>query len=105
MALISCKECNKEMSDSAQSCPHCGYTYSNQVKVDINSYEITNKRWKGKQVSCCASWVVAFIIGSIGTANSGTFIGEFFQILAFTLFGVGIIFLIIGVIGHWWERG
>ena len=24
MALIKCKECNKEISDKANSCPHCG---------------------------------------------------------------------------------
>lgn len=25
MALIRCKECNKEVSDTAKTCPHCGY--------------------------------------------------------------------------------
>ena len=25
MALINCKECGKELSDSAEFCPHCGY--------------------------------------------------------------------------------
>ncbi len=25
MALINCKECNKEISSEAASCPHCGY--------------------------------------------------------------------------------
>ena len=25
MALIICKECGKEVSDTAKSCPHCGY--------------------------------------------------------------------------------
>ncbi|MBE6748744.1 MAG: zinc ribbon domain-containing protein [Ruminococcaceae bacterium] len=25
MALITCPECNKEVSDSAKKCPHCGY--------------------------------------------------------------------------------
>ncbi len=25
MALISCEECGKEMSDMAVSCPHCGF--------------------------------------------------------------------------------
>lgn len=25
MALINCPECNKEISDKAQVCPHCGY--------------------------------------------------------------------------------
>ena len=24
MALISCKECGKEISDAATTCPHCG---------------------------------------------------------------------------------
>ena len=24
MALISCPECGKEISDAARSCPHCG---------------------------------------------------------------------------------
>lgn len=25
MALINCTECNKEISDKAQNCPHCGF--------------------------------------------------------------------------------
>lgn len=25
MALINCPECGKEVSDTAKSCPHCGY--------------------------------------------------------------------------------
>lgn len=25
MALINCKECGKEISDKATSCPNCGY--------------------------------------------------------------------------------
>ena len=25
MALIACKECNKQISDTAPACPHCGY--------------------------------------------------------------------------------
>ena len=24
--LVKCKECNQDISDSAISCPHCGYT-------------------------------------------------------------------------------
>mgnify|MGYP004669853055 CR=1 FL=1 len=26
MALIKCKECEKEFSDTAEVCPHCGYS-------------------------------------------------------------------------------
>ena len=25
MALIVCPECGKQVSDQAESCPHCGY--------------------------------------------------------------------------------
>ncbi len=28
MALISCPECGKQISDSTPSCPHCGYQFS-----------------------------------------------------------------------------
>lgn len=36
MALIKCKECNKEVSDTAKTCPHCGYilkTKNNKLKL------------------------------------------------------------------------
>lgn len=29
MALINCPECDHEISDKAQSCPHCGYVLPN----------------------------------------------------------------------------
>ena len=31
MALIKCKECGKEMSDQAESCPNCGYKLKNKT--------------------------------------------------------------------------
>ena len=30
MALITCKECGGTVSDTAASCPHCGYVMSSQ---------------------------------------------------------------------------
>jgi hypothetical protein len=32
MALIECTECNKQVSSSAESCPHCGNPMSTGVK-------------------------------------------------------------------------
>lgn len=32
MALIKCNECEKEISDKAQSCPHCGNPISGEIK-------------------------------------------------------------------------
>lgn len=31
MALISCPECKKEVSDSAASCPNCGHPISHKI--------------------------------------------------------------------------
>ena len=27
MALVNCKECKKEISDKAQTCPNCGFSF------------------------------------------------------------------------------
>ena len=32
MALIKCPECNREISDTADLCPHCGYKIKNKSK-------------------------------------------------------------------------
>lgn len=32
MALISCPECGKEISDKAVACPHCGNPINPQVQ-------------------------------------------------------------------------
>ena len=31
MALINCPECNKEISDKAKKCPHCGFLVNNMI--------------------------------------------------------------------------
>lgn len=35
MALVNCPECNKEVSDTAKRCPHCGYKAKNNKKMII----------------------------------------------------------------------
>lgn len=42
MALIKCIECNQEISDTAKSCPHCGYKYKKQtpnIKSILSSFK------------------------------------------------------------------
>ncbi len=48
MSLINCPECKKEMSDSAISCPHCGYV--------INKTRKNSKKKKGY-----FTWILVFI--------------------------------------------
>lgn len=39
MALINCRECGKEISDSAASCPHCGCPVA-QVNIQTNTQRL-----------------------------------------------------------------
>ena len=41
MALIECPECKKEISDSAASCPHCGYQLKKPPPPPRNARSIT----------------------------------------------------------------
>lgn len=53
MALIKCKECGKEISDTAKTCPHCNYIiHKNKTKIIISITLI----------------VIIIIAGIIGTA-------------------------------------
>lgn len=38
MALIECPECGKEISDKAESCPHCGFSISKTLSHEREKY-------------------------------------------------------------------
>ena len=40
MALIQCAECKKEVSDQAESCPHCGFPIKKKQEEKEYSVEI-----------------------------------------------------------------
>lgn len=51
MAIIECRECNKEVSDVAQTCPNCGIQTPSQVQYDenISLFEIADKEAKTEE--------------------------------------------------------
>lgn len=60
MALINCPECNKEISDSARKCPHCGYPLKEEVEV---IYEKKKGFWStGRLAVSIISFVLALFI-------------------------------------------
>lgn len=64
MAITNCKECGKEVSNTAPACPHCGVTSPNMTTVqrDLESSKV--KFRKG------ALWGVATLITGLVWANS-----------------------------------
>ena len=61
MALINCPECNKEINDSAKSCPHCGYKFKNSVWMKI---------WSKRLIIIGAISAICSLIYSCATADS-----------------------------------
>ena len=41
MALIKCPECGKEVSDTAPSCPNCGYAFNKQEANETSNAPMT----------------------------------------------------------------
>lgn len=63
MALITCPECKKEVSNQADMCPHCGYSFVKEAK---KRQEDKKKRRKRKiWIWCLVGFGLFAIIGSI----------------------------------------
>lgn len=45
MALVSCPECHREISDKAPSCPHCGFPLMQQPEAPEDKWETCRIEW------------------------------------------------------------
>jgi len=59
MALINCPECNKEVSDTALTCPHCGYQLR---RTAVQPHPVRKTDRKNQMVMRYALLGVAFLI-------------------------------------------
>lgn len=65
MALISCPECGKQISDVAESCPHCGFPVASRQAPPPEPDETADPN--GKNVGCgtLMLWGIVFLIGGL----------------------------------------
>lgn len=83
MALINCPECNKEISDTTKSCPHCGYS----IKKEITQTELGNVE---VNISAGVMYILLGIISVIiGLFTIGIIIGIFILIGGVAFLGMG----------------
>lgn len=111
MALITCPECKKEVSDKASSCPSCGCPIHSDKKTTqtLNSHpqqdrvqtiQETSKKWKTFQLLGGISIVIG-IVCLIASSSSGSGTGAGFS--GFFFF-IGLGALIYGAVGSWWHH-
>ena len=51
MALISCVECGKEISDRAKACPHCGVPLTDDAAIEPTS-EVEEEEVEAEPIYC-----------------------------------------------------
>lgn len=66
MALINCRECGKEISNEATSCPYCGCPVNEQkdmyVNNTVNENVLKNKKQFKKITDCGAGCLIIVIL-------------------------------------------
>lgn len=50
MALHRCPECRKRISDSVESCPHCGFSFK-EADVEIYRQKLEQRRLHNQEIN------------------------------------------------------
>ena len=78
MALIKCPECDKKVSDKAESCPHCGYELKKKIEINNERLKDLKGKWNNKYLIVIVLILIGgyflFFNGSNNTngGNTGT---------------------------------
>ena len=87
MALISCSECGKEVSEKAVSCPNCGAPISGASSVSLNPQSHakvtrTGAKWEG-------IGFVLILVGLIMAIAAKSAFGGLLMAVGFVVFIIG----------------
>ncbi|MCU8000189.1 zinc ribbon domain-containing protein [Shewanella sp. SM95] len=74
MALINCSECNREVSDKAESCPKCGAPIlgakeSISAGSNIRTIQETSKKFKIQQLASILLFLTGFFMSMSGVSD------------------------------------
>jgi hypothetical protein len=98
MALINCPECNQQISNTAPTCPHCGFVQkatpveSSGISQQTVTIESTSKTWKLLTIVA----ILVFLIGGTVGATDREF--------GFSLVGLSVLIFVVSKVGAWWNN-
>ena len=100
MALITCPDCKKEISESAPTCPHCG----RPMKPATQTIEETAKQYKIHIAASVVSMIVGVMIIYMSISKMGN-ISTKGAIFGAIITMIGLIWYIATKIEVWWHHG
>jgi hypothetical protein len=115
MALITCPECEKRISDRAGTCPSCGYpiagggtTQANAGKVQ--TIEKTSKVYKLQMILSLFLLMIGCLATSFTLFAGGYAMGDIADappivMLGIVVMAIGLIWFIIVQFSSWWHHG
>ncbi len=110
MALISCPECNNQVSNTAAACPQCGAPIaeamgSKAAGVPLTTVQETSKKLKLHIIiASILFWVgVVWLFVGINAAEQGGEQSEQFVISILLLF-VGLVWYVVTRFRIWWHH-
>ena len=97
MALITCPECGKQVSEKATNCPNCGFPISG---YEVQTIEQTGKKFKKQKLYSVLLFAIGILI---------MFLSILFESWSVTHTGVvisviGVIWFVIIEIKIWWHH-
>ena len=106
VALIQCPECGKDISDKAETCPHCGCPMKAKPDIvngrQVQTIEKTAKQYKGQMVLSTIMLLVGIIL-LIGTCaiTQGPSVWLVVPILIMVL---AALWYIVAWLSAWWHH-
>ena len=108
MPLITCPDCQAQVSDAAPSCPRCGRPRTVSERPQV--IEATGKSWKLPMVigalmtaaGCFVAMIGGAIAGDSPKPSGGAIVAALLGSLAFL---GGLAVFITARVGAWWHHG
>lgn len=89
MAVVTCPDCGRQVSDQAQACPQCARPLASSVQT----IEQTNKQWKILKIAS-GVMVIGGLTGMAWSVGLGAFVA-----------GTGFIAYLVASAGAYWSNG
>ena len=104
MALVKCPECKKEVSDTAETCPHCGYRLKKPISRPTTTYysnrasNIVERDHNMKHIGGIIGGIISIIAGIVFFCFCGTEEAQAYSEIKTIYIIGGIFFIIVGII-------